>query len=129
MLGKFNNFFGNRAQKILKLFIVVRSCVSNDDDDQWLLTGCVFMNIQELVRVGKALSLPEYKLHFTKKRNREQCTRGREAGNWEKACNYFNEQVKDIHFKGQRYWGAGDVDRGGEGNPWVEKEWLREKRE
>ncbi len=29
------------------------------------------MNIQELVRVGKALSLPEYKLHFTKKRNRE----------------------------------------------------------
>ncbi len=34
MLGKFNNFFGNRATKMLKLFIVVRSCVSNDDDDQ-----------------------------------------------------------------------------------------------
>ncbi len=33
------------------------------------------------------------------------------------ACNYFNEEVKENAQKGQRYWGAGEVDRGGEGNP------------
>ncbi len=29
--------------------------------------------------------------------------------------------MKENTQKGQRYWGAGEVDRGGEGNPGVEK--------
>ena len=41
---------------------------------------------------------------------------------WEKAdlCNYFNEEVKENTQEGQR-WGAGEIDRGGDGNPWVER--------
>ena len=34
-------------------------------------------------------------------------------------CNYFNEEGKENTHKGQKYWGAGEVDGGGEGNPWV----------
>ena len=34
---------------------------------------------------------------------------------------------KKIHRK-DRYWGAGGVDRGGEGNPWVEKDGWGKKR-
>ena len=56
--------------------------------------------------------------------------RDREAGNvklnrnrskWEKAdwYNYLNEEMKENVQKGQ-ILGAGEVDRGGEGNPWVE---------
>ena len=34
--------------------------------------------------------------------------------------NYFNEDVKESMLKGQRYCEAGEADRGGEGNSWVE---------
>ena len=41
---------------------------------------------------------------------------------WEKDdwCHYFKE-VKENTQKGQRYWGAGEVDRGWKGKPWDNK--------
>ena len=35
--------------------------------------------------------------------------------------NHFNEEVKENKQKGKKHWGAGEVDKGGEGNPRVEK--------
>ena len=54
---------------------------------------------------------------------RENVRLNKNRSRWEKAdwCNYFNEEVKENTQKGQRYWGTGEVDRGGKGNPWVER--------
>ncbi len=60
-----------------------------------------------------------------------QCRR--DNADW---CNYFNEEVTENTHKGQRYYGAGEVDRGGEENLWVERGirktglgWQRKKKE
>ena len=112
----------------------VTATVTGDDQ-------CAYSWIHELSRVGKLLSLPEreareWRKKIERERNKVPCG----TQNLDCLCmsqthlplncpdlvrkgwltNYFNEEVKENTQKGQK-WEAGEIDKGGEGNPWVER--------